>query len=57
MIYIKNEINHPTINQAAMLFMRQGYEVYNLKKAIFIDGGEKARAYQAKYSQKIEGKE
>lgn len=24
-------------------YMRQGYLVYNLKKAMFIDGGEKAR--------------
>jgi hypothetical protein len=30
-------------------YMRQGTMVYNLKKAIFIDGGERAREFLAKW--------
>lgn len=37
-------------------YMRQGYLVYNLKKKIFVDGGEKAREAQKQIKEVMEGK-
>lgn len=37
-------------------YMRQGYLVYNLKKKIFVDGGEKAREAQKQIKEIMEAK-
>ena len=37
-------------------YMRQGYIVYNLKKEIFIDGGEKAREAQKQIKEVMESR-